>query len=183
MQFTTSALLTLTLAIASVSASLEPTAAPAMPIKRDSSLPTGAALNSIFSGVIDSYSSDFASLRSSITKAGIFSASQLRAGTATRTKSNFVSGTAASCILPSVASNTAYCCPGGDIIDGVCYANGSGQFVDSTYFQQNSFNPPTSTASNNNKSSSANPLIGSSGVASMAAMGAAALIGAAVLVL
>ncbi|KAE8269432.1 hypothetical protein A4X09_0g2918 [Tilletia walkeri] len=174
------ALLTLGAAVVSVSASPEATPAPAAIAKRDGSLPTGTALNSIFGTVIASYSSDYAALQSSITAAGISMQSVLRAGTATRTKSTFASGSAASCILPYVKNDTAYCCPGGDIIDGVCYANGSGQFVDSTYFQQNSFNPPTSTG-NKPSTGSAGALVGTSGLASMAAMGAAALAGVAIL--
>ncbi|KAE8218709.1 hypothetical protein CF319_g7464 [Tilletia indica] len=170
------ALLTLGAAVVSVSASPEATAAPAAIAKRDGSLPTGTALNSIFGTVIASYSSDYAALQSSITAAGISMQSVLRAGTATRTKSTFASGSAASCILPYVKNDTAYCCPGGDIIDGVCYANGSGQFVDSTYFQQKS----TSTA-NKPSTGSAGALVGTSGLASMAAMGAAALAGVAIL--
>ncbi|KAK0528071.1 hypothetical protein OC834_000598 [Tilletia horrida] len=178
----TLAALPLVAASLAAGANLQPTAAPAQIVKRDDSLPTGTALKSLFGTVIASYSSDLAAIQSSISSAGIVSASALRAGTATRTTSTFVSGAAASCLLPYVKNNTAYCCPGGDIIDGKCYANGSGQFVDSTYFQQNSFNPPTSTASNQ-KTGSASALISVSGAASLAAMGAAAAIGAAVLVL
>ncbi|KAE8211496.1 hypothetical protein CF327_g4745 [Tilletia walkeri] len=170
------ALLTLGAAVVSVSASPEATPAPAAIAKRDGSLPTGTALNSIFGTVIASYSSDYAALQSSITAAGISMQSVLRAGTATRTKSTFASGSAASCILPSVKNDTAYCCPGGDIIDGVCYANGSGQFVDSTYFQ-----PKSTSTANKPSTGSAGALVGTSGLASMAAMGAAALAGVAIL--
>ncbi|KAK0549362.1 hypothetical protein OC845_003164 [Tilletia horrida] len=170
--------------LAAVAAEPKATPAPVQIAKRDGSLPTGTALNSIFSTVLNSYSQDLSSLVASITSAGMASASSLRAGTKTRTTSTFVSGTAASCILPSVSNNVAYCCPGGDIIDGKCYANGSGQFVDSTYFSQGSFHPPTSTSSSgSNQKGSANALVSGSGVASLAAAAAAAALGAAVLVL
>ncbi|KAL9931322.1 hypothetical protein V8E36_009832 [Tilletia maclaganii] len=171
MKFTlASASASLLLLASSTFAAPEATAAPS-PLQKRADLPTGTDLNSLFSTVLASSTNDLSSIRASITSAGLSAQSSLRAGVSTRTSSPFQSGTAASCLFPSIKANTAYCCPGGDIIDGTCYANGSGQFVDSTYFQQNSFNPPTSTASSGNTG-------GMSGLSSLMAAGAAALVGA-----